>query len=401
MNRDWTLLPSELLQLISENLISISDFVHFRAVCAAWRSASSPRSRHLPPQLPWLILPRGPDRENADLGSILSVYDLSMSKTHTLDLPQINGKRICGSSHGWLVLEKEKEVWLFNPITRLQISLPSLSAQPNSFIGTHSRGNSKDEVLRCGLRFCIRKAILSSSPIEDPDCLVMALFQGSWTTAFCRINDACWTTLNLADELPPPRREIDIGYYNGLFYSILGNGHARIYDIRNARWKYLASNLGMHPEQKWDYICTVEGGCNGHGLMVFAQLIAYFYQYDPVDASALLMLSESIEPEKWVQLKEEVMGSNCFFIGGNFHCISLPVSYLQLNGWEGNCICFSTPQLEEENDGVDWYSCCIKLFKCNDRSITTLASHIGLFEVDECQCYSISPSFLWLAPTLN
>ncbi|KAJ3675741.1 hypothetical protein LUZ60_004783 [Juncus effusus] len=120
---NWSLLLPDLLRSISEKLISLTDFLRFRAVCSHWRSASSSPPLHLPAQIPWLMLPFDPD----PVGSfVVSFYDPVRSKIVKLDLPEMMGQRVCGSSHGWLVLEKVPEVCLFNPITRARISLPSL-----------------------------------------------------------------------------------------------------------------------------------------------------------------------------------------------------------------------------------------------------------------------------------
>jgi hypothetical protein len=199
------------------------DHIHLRLCalsCGVHRMASRPH--HLPPQLPWLILPREPDNvENIILGSSLSLYNLSQSKSHVLDFLQILGKYIRGSSHGWLVLEKEKEVWLFNPITRNQITLPSLSAQPKSYLGTHAGGNPRVRFLTVYFHFAsaFSKALLSSYPTMHPNFLVPALIASSWKIAFCRIGDECWTTLTLSEKLSNDQLWVsDISYHNGFFF---------------------------------------------------------------------------------------------------------------------------------------------------------------------------------------
>jgi hypothetical protein len=388
MNRDWTLLPLELLQLISENLTSISDYVHFRAVCTAWHVASSPHPCHLPPQLPWLVLPRGPDNgEDAHLGSSLSLYDLSQSRTHVLDLPAIQGKRICGSSHGWLVLERNGGVWLLNPITRDEISLPSLSARPNSIYG----GNIKVEAQNCVLKFCIKKAVLSSKPLVDSKCLVMALFWSTWATAFCRIGDECWTTLTVEDELlAPPYCVIDICYHNGLLYEILGNGHVWIFDIHKPDYNPVSATIGEDPDREVEYIRAVEGGSDEHGLLVFFR--------DREFADYIRMLST--EKEEWLNVEADYLGTHIFFLGGIFHCIALPAADLKLDGWEGNIICYIDPQFKVMIDDVNWYNCTIKLFRIGNSDDITLAADLLLVDENTYVHYTRSPCFLWLTPTL-
>jgi F-box domain len=119
INSKWTHLPIDLLRMISEKLTLNSDYVHLRAVCSAWKTNLSSRPRHLPPQPPWLIIPRHITNGKERLSSKLSFYDLSLSKIRVFDLFEIQGKYICGSSYGWLVLEINRRVQLFNPITRI------------------------------------------------------------------------------------------------------------------------------------------------------------------------------------------------------------------------------------------------------------------------------------------
>jgi hypothetical protein len=398
MNRDWTLLPLELLELISENLTSISDYVHFRVVCTAWHVASSPHPHHLPPQLPWLILPRGvDDGEDIHLGSSLSLYDLSQSRTHVLDLPEIQGKRICGSSQGWLVLEKDRGVWLFNPVTRNEISLPSLSAQMNSLFG----GNIKGEV-DCILKFCIKKAMLSSKPLVDPKCIVVAMFWSSSAIAFCRIGDKCWTTLSIKDELfamISPYHAIDICYHNGLLYEILRNGHVRIFDIEKPDFKPIDSTIRHEPYQEANYICAVEGGSDEHGLIVFSRDNAY-YQHTPQELDMCSMFMLSVDQRKWLNVEAEHLVGNIFFLGGIFHCIALQAADLKLDGWEGNIICYIDPQLRVIIDDVNWYNCTIKVFRIDNSEVITLASDNFLVDDNTYRHYARSPCFLWLTPTL-
>ncbi|KAJ1427369.1 F-box protein [Sesbania bispinosa] len=62
-------------------------------------------------------------------------FHLSSNKTHLLphNLPLLSHRtRICGSSHGWLViLDETPEVHLLNPVTRATLALPPMHIFPN------------------------------------------------------------------------------------------------------------------------------------------------------------------------------------------------------------------------------------------------------------------------------
>lgn len=129
---DWSLLLPELLQSISEKITCITDYIYFRAVCWRWRLATLPIPHHLTPQLPWLLLPRA-SREDILIEPKIQFYGLSWSEMRTLRDPVLQGSRICGASRGWIILERNKEVFLLNPVTRANIPVSSLSGVPNIF----------------------------------------------------------------------------------------------------------------------------------------------------------------------------------------------------------------------------------------------------------------------------
>ena len=54
---DWTQLPRDILETVSKNLTIYTDYLRFQAVCHTWRISVPKIPHHLPPQLPWLMLP--------------------------------------------------------------------------------------------------------------------------------------------------------------------------------------------------------------------------------------------------------------------------------------------------------------------------------------------------------
>ncbi|KAJ3706863.1 hypothetical protein LUZ61_010568 [Rhynchospora tenuis] len=227
MGPNWCLLPPELLQFIAEKASSLGDYIRFRAVCHPWRSASSPRPRRLPIQVPWLMLPYN----SYGIGdSTRLFYDLSASKIHRIDLPETRGAQVCGSSYGWLILHNGKVTSLFNPITRATISLPPYTAPPShlglepyesldgvSFFESWDPDKSPFDY---GETFIVRKAILTSSPLdtscmEDGDALL--IFYGRSYDGFER--EVEYTVYRLSNDGEPEWVEVtDVGQ-NVLFLS--------------------------------------------------------------------------------------------------------------------------------------------------------------------------------------
>ena len=120
-------------------------------------------------------------------------YDLSDSKIHKLDLPKTRGVSICGSSHGWLVLQKGQVMSLLNPITDTTIPLPPFTGPPSTigiapldaldaehFFENWEANkyaiNPNDHVMVC-------KVILTSSPL-DSNCMVFVFTVSKWQLAF-------------------------------------------------------------------------------------------------------------------------------------------------------------------------------------------------------------------------
>ncbi|KAJ3706239.1 hypothetical protein LUZ61_009944 [Rhynchospora tenuis] len=120
---DWSDLPVEMLQEISDKLHDIFDFVHFRAVCKKWREAIS--ISDLPPQLPWIL----EERENVkDRDSqSLRFYSLFSDKIRTIHCPPACGKYLYGPSHGYLysfdLNYNGPTHSLMNPLTKDEVTI--------------------------------------------------------------------------------------------------------------------------------------------------------------------------------------------------------------------------------------------------------------------------------------
>ncbi|XP_078174560.1 putative F-box protein At5g55150 [Carex rostrata] len=250
----WADLPSDLLPSIAEKASTTNiQYINLRAICKAWRQALTPNPHHLPPQFPWLMLP-----QPGIFDAHVSFYDIVQSKTYRFQLPYMSGKYCCGTSHGWLVLEHEHRVSLFNPITSSCIDLPSLDAPP-SLLRKGCVLSDKHE----GYTNCIQKVCLSCTP-SKLSCIVVAWFLSSsnWELGFCRLGDSHWTELKKWDA----PSVMDFIFYNNLVYTVNTKNIISVYDLQDHSVWNFPSNINFYniPVR----INLVEGDADSSGPLI-------------------------------------------------------------------------------------------------------------------------------------
>lgn len=314
----------------------------------------SPAPRHLPPQLPWLLLPYDPHLKEGDYASLRFFYDMSNFQMHQINLPETCGKQYCGSSQGWLVLEDGPEISLLNPITRVQMQLPSINALPkiwgasgiesedarSQFGILHSRYGYKE-----GTGPIIQRIILTSSPTLDPDCVVMALFKSIWGLAFCRIGDESWTLFEAPAQNGIGHRLIDATYHNGLFYC-LSIDEVKIYDLKGATCEVL--NI-IIPLEHADYH-LIEGGIE-ELLLVAQHWAPHGLCKRYVFSIYKLGIKEEEDKPDWIE-KRGIGETTCFICEGIEQCFTFPMDNLQMPavlGVGANRVCYACPVIVEKN----------------------------------------------------
>ncbi|KAK1289843.1 hypothetical protein QJS10_CPB18g01508 [Acorus calamus] len=231
---DWSELPEDLSLLILEKL-PVLEFIRFGAVCTSWRSVQKSKKDCASPGLPWMML-CDDDHENQTRG----FFSITEGKTHRLILPDIIGKRCCGSSHGWLVtIDRKADMNLLHPLSRTQIPLPHppppYGDKPNDY-------HYQPGYLQC---ISIYKAVLSADPYVSPeDCVVMIIYGHIGRLAFCRLGDESWTLVSQ----DPIGRFFDVCYYQGKFHGVDCFGQAVVchIDVRNPHVTYLLPRGDPH-----------------------------------------------------------------------------------------------------------------------------------------------------------
>ncbi|KAK1290299.1 hypothetical protein QJS10_CPB18g01512 [Acorus calamus] len=236
MAADWSELPEDLSLLVLEKL-PVLEFIRFGAVCTSWRSVQkSKKDCAASLGLPWMML-CDDDHENQTRG----FFSITEGKTHRLVLPEIIGKRCCGSSHGWLMtIDRKANMNLLHPLSRTQIPLPHPPPPGEELPDDY---NYEPGFLQC---ISVNKAVLSADPYVSPeDCVVMSIYGHIGKLAFCRLSDKSWTLVSQY----PFLRFLDVCYYQGKFYGVDCGGKTvvcHIDDRNNPHVTYLLRRGDPH-----------------------------------------------------------------------------------------------------------------------------------------------------------
>lgn len=213
----WSDIENDVLEHITSYL-PLPDQHRFRAVCKSWRDIVKQKWHSPAQQLPWLVL--GEERETKKR----KFYSLSEDRHYSIDIPELYGRYICGSSFGWLfAVDIKVTSILVNPFTRECIELPPLppyeyhdQMKEMRLVERLPDGHNTDlhifpsEHMQLTIVF---KVALSHDPRERSDFIVVILFGHVYRPAFWRPGDTSWTMI----EAPRVRME-DVIFFKGNCY---------------------------------------------------------------------------------------------------------------------------------------------------------------------------------------
>jgi hypothetical protein len=208
----WSDLPTELLELIISRL-TLEENVRASVVCKRWHSVSI--SVRVVNQSPWLMyFPK--------YGNLYEFYDPSLCKTHSIELPQLNGSRVCYTKDGWLLLYKRRShhLFFFNPFTREVIELP-------------------------GFALYLHVVAFTCAPTSTNCMLLTVQEMGPQSVAVstCHPGATEWVTVNYQHHLPYPFYTDSLNKFvfcNGLFYCLSSNDWLGVFDPLQRTWNVLA-----------------------------------------------------------------------------------------------------------------------------------------------------------------
>ncbi|KAJ4769456.1 F-box family protein [Rhynchospora pubera] len=221
---NWLELPDDMLEHLT-SFLPIQDYHRFSAVCRNWCIVAK-QKRYCPaPQIPWLALGETKDIKKRKF------YNIMEKRHYYLDVPQLHGKVLCGSSYGWLfTLDRKLNFHLVNPLSRELYDLPP----PPPFYEGHLdlfehdllrylEAESDDEEAHGDLReifeelqrCLVVKAILDYDPSTRSDFTAVILYGEDNTPAFWRPGHDAWTAITGL-----PRCLEDITFFEGKFYTV-------------------------------------------------------------------------------------------------------------------------------------------------------------------------------------
>ncbi|KAJ0024401.1 hypothetical protein Pint_09295 [Pistacia integerrima] len=391
MEVDWTQLPPELVETISKKLTIFSDYIYFRAICSNWRSFIPKIPNHLPPQLPWLMLPQSQPHQ-----SRRAFFNLSTAKLHFLNLPEASHrKRHRGSSHGWLViLDETPAVLLLNPLTRVKINLPPLITFPNvvsfsySEIGreytlSSSLGDRYNLNLRQMRDAFIKKVVLSSSPAKDSAFIAVAILNRTGDLAYCRNGGQSWTIIEGAQSYSE-----DVIYKKGLFYAVDKGGSMAVCDVSGEVPRVSVIQMPRQFGGDMQYLVSSEDE-----LLLVTRYLGLDFDFEPYQPHLIYRtIRFEVFRVNWIGPQWErvrSLGDKVLFIGENS---SLALSASDFPGCIGDCIYYTDDYSETNYDDV-YGEHDLGIFKLWDGSIEPLPCYPGNLH------YQLQwPPPLWVTP---
>ncbi|KAI0518971.1 hypothetical protein KFK09_006410 [Dendrobium nobile] len=254
----WSNLPIDILCCISSHL-SIVDLVRLSVVCTSWSFTLTNYALlgfHCCPS-PWLLLSYDVEEASDTLSfreltiereeAVISVNRcFSSLGSHTY------GRRYFGSKDGWLVtLDKtDLQPRLFNPITKVEISLPSLF----TLINPQYAPDGSIRISCTGFFFYImiddlrdtyiHKFIISSN---DSSGIVVVIYGITKQLALARLEDPTWV---LGPQLSPYSTEDkqqfeDVCYHeeNQRFYAITNFSMVLAFDLNGQNVELICPNM--------------------------------------------------------------------------------------------------------------------------------------------------------------
>ncbi|CAL8164021.1 unnamed protein product [Prunus armeniaca] len=325
----WAWLPSNILDLILEKLIPISDYIRFSAVCKHWQSVALHRKKQpiksCHKQIPMLIIPTI-DGSSERRG----LYSVTQGKTCSFELNVYYSKRFCGSSHGWLAcVDENLVVTLLNPFTGCTISLPPV---PKSTWRS-------TVAYRCD--YYINKVELSADPSFLPnEYEVLVIYDGyGKQIAHFKSGDDAWTSIDQLIGFD------DVIYNKGQFLGVSLGGSVFSMNVSRDQTTEPHVSLLVPMDPDTDNKSYLVQSSKGDLLLVRKfKRVKYCKQFmKSLNFKFFKFESAHGERPQWVEI--ESIGNEALFLGTNQ---SICVSALDFPGCQPNSLYFTDDCVDVE-----------------------------------------------------
>ncbi|OWM79078.1 hypothetical protein CDL15_Pgr003249 [Punica granatum] len=152
-------------------------------------------------------------------GHLYEFYDPSRREAYSLELPELQGSRICYTKDSWLLLYRPRIhcMFFFNPFTREELKLPRFE-------------------------LTYQMVAFSCAP-TSPDCVVFTVkHSGPTVVAISTYQPGAseWTTVNYQNRLPFVSSTWNkLVFSNGVFYCLSITGWLGVFDPKEHTWNVL------------------------------------------------------------------------------------------------------------------------------------------------------------------
>ncbi|KAL7174395.1 hypothetical protein ACSBR2_033623 [Camellia fascicularis] len=320
--RDWSRLPDDVIALIISRINTVEDLIVFSAVCQSWRSVAVKEYLIRRIQLPWLML--GENHSDETRG-FFSIYT---NKRYNVTLPNMSGRRCWGSRYGWLlVLEFNRQFYLFNPLTRVRLDLPPKPIFTGEF--DHDDRNNRS----ASVPGFVRKAcVFRDEPVQgttQDQFMVVAIGNVSGNLALARPGEQNWIQVRT-----PFGRIESAAWCNGKLFIVLGTGTLLCCE-RDEFGRFEAKHFASQLENArlWDNISLVE--YRGDLLLVFRYFSdensKNWHKTKHFDVHKL-----DFETKEWIEMDD--LGDCSLFIDADNSAMALCT--LEVENCKRNCIYF-------------------------------------------------------------
>ncbi|KAJ3680722.1 hypothetical protein LUZ60_017000 [Juncus effusus] len=268
----WSDMSNDVLEYVT-SFLPFTDQERFSAVCQSWRYVAKQKRYPPAPQLPWLVLSENEETKKRKFVSITE------KRHYSIDIPELYGQYICGSSYGWLfTVDKRINVHLLNPFTRECFELPPFTRYTYDKPASLPEGSvpftrysveddydepaslpegSVEDAQECSfkrwqMRHIVQKAVLSHDPKKRSDFTAVIVCNEGGTLLMWKPGERAWSAIDLSEGFR------DAICFRGKFYAV--SSMAAIYAVEvGSRPKRILRVSEHDIDRKWPYLVDFKG----------------------------------------------------------------------------------------------------------------------------------------------
>ncbi|KAL2254918.1 UNVERIFIED_CONTAM: F-box protein SKIP23 [Sesamum indicum] len=372
---DWSTLPAELLNLVSQQLPTSTDVLRFRSVCATWRAAVPP---------PPTTATRFPILPNSGISDTSWGFYLSKRTIYSLQSPLTDHS-------SWIIkLERDNpsRMHLLNPLARSQFRpLPNNFPKLFNFFNVRVKELGEEYALQyinfrptansigeAGNLYMEKVAVSNNLG----NGFVLLTIHVSGKLVVYKSGDEKWRVI---DDLPSPYDDVILR--EGRFYAVDNTGRVVLVNSLDLNVSLVANSI-FGGDKKFlvdsdgdlllvDMYLSV-GPADDLG---FNEGFEFYEEFDCFMSERtvkfkVFRLDENVG--KWVELAD--LGDRLLFLGDNCTFSARASEISGDDKYRGNCIFFTDQYCNRDDDGL-WKSRGVGVFDLESGSIGPIGNHVG------------------------